>query len=288
VDFTVRRHRCAAIRVVRPLLNQACSQAHRTNLELVRWKQAVATPIEGVRRYGRFAVKGRANFGHCLICDHRTLFVETGPYLAHSYRCVRCHSIPRWRGIIYVLNDQFPNWRHLTIHECGASGSASRKLRREAAGYSGSRYLIPEVPPGTVVGNVTCQDIEDLTFPDESFDLVVTQDVLEHVLRPDRAFAEIARVLRPGGAHVFTVPVFQGRRTLVRVAPSESGVEYLLPPDYHGGPNDPERSLVIREWGDDFMDFVTEHCGLATEVHRLHDRRLGLDGKPLEVFITRK
>ena len=254
-------------------------------------KETVAAPLESIRRYGRFVLSGKANLGRCLVCDHLTLFVETGPRLTSDYRCVRCHSIPRWRGIVHVLNSKFPDWRNLAIHECGAGGAATRKFRRESTRYSSSCYLVPEVPRGDVVGNVSCQDIEDLTFADESFDLVITQDVLEHVLRPDRAVAEIARILRSGGAHVFTVPIYHGRRSLVRAIPSDSGIEYLLPPDFHGGPMNPERSLVIREWGDDFVDFVAEQSGLSTEVVLLHDRRLGLDsppGNPLQVFISRK
>ncbi len=164
-------------------------------------------------------------------------------------------------------------------------------MRESNGGYSGSRYLVPDVPRGDMVGKYSCQDIEDLTFLDESFDLLITQDVLEHVLRPDRAMGEIARVLRPGGAHVFTVPLYHGRQTLVRAIPSESGIEHLLPPDYHGGPEDPDRSLVIREWGDDFISFVSEHSGLSTEIVDLKDRKLGLDGTagyPLQVLISRK
>jgi hypothetical protein len=257
----------------------------------VTLKETVATPLESIRRYGRFVLSGKANLGRCLACDHPTLFVETGPWLAVHYRCVRCHSVPRWRAIIYVLDTKFPDWRNLAMHECGAGGPATRKFRRESTGFSSSCYLVPEVLRGDVVGNVSCQDIEDLTFADESFDLVITQDVLEHVLRPDRALAEIARVLRPGGSHVFTVPMYHGRRTLVRAVPSDSGIEHLLPPDYHGGPKNPGRSLVIREWGDDFVEFVTDQSGLSTEIVSLHDRRLGLDnppGHPLEVFISRK
>ena len=44
-----------------------------------------------------------------------------------------------------------------------------------------------------------------MTFQNESFDLFITQDVFEHVMEPNKAFKEIERVLKPGGAHVFTV-----------------------------------------------------------------------------------
>src|SRR6185437_1314910 len=181
----------------------------------------------------------------------------------------------------------------LEIHECGAGGLSSIKLRRESTGgYSESRYLVPYVSRGQTAGKfVSCQDIQDLTFANESFDLFITQDVLEHVLRPDRAMAEIARVLRPGGAHVYTVPIYHGRDTRVRAVPSDDGIEYLLPPDYHGGLENPEPSLVIREWGDDFVDFVSEHGGLSTEIVDLKDRKFGLDGSagyPLQVFVSRK
>jgi SAM-dependent methyltransferase len=258
----------------------------------VKLREGVAAAVAGTKRYGRFVLHGKANPGYCLTCDRRTLFVEAGPWLANDYRCVRCHSVPRWRGIIRVLDTAFPDWRTLDIHECGAGGLATRKFRREANGYSGSRYLVPDVARGAVVGNVSCQDIEDLTFADGSFDLIITQDVLEHVLRPDRAFAELARVLRPGGAHVFTIPLVHGGPTVVRAVASDTGIEHLLPPEYHGEPGNPERSLVIREWGDDdFADFVSEHGGLTTEIIELHDRRLGLDGSPghpLQVLVARK
>jgi SAM-dependent methyltransferase len=190
--------------------------------------------------------------------------------------------------MIEALNIHVPNWRNIAVHESSPSGPASRKLRTEAKSYSASQYLLPDLPRGAVVREVTCQDLEQLTFPDESFDLFITQDVLEHVLRPELALREIERVLRRGGAHVFTVPIFHGRRTLIRVLPSDSGIHHLLPPDYHGNPVDPNGSLVIREWGDDFIEFVRAESGLFTEMLPFDDRSRGLDGEFLEVFITRK
>jgi ubiquinone/menaquinone biosynthesis C-methylase UbiE len=50
---------------------------------------------------------------------------------------------------------------------------------------------------------VCADSIESLTAPDASFDAVVSSLVLCSVAAPDRALAEIHRVLRPGGRLVF-------------------------------------------------------------------------------------
>lgn len=47
---------------------------------------------------------------------------------------------------------------------------------------------------------------EEMTFPDDSFDLVFGSGIIHH-LDIDRAFGEIARVLRPGGRAVFVEPL---------------------------------------------------------------------------------
>ena len=47
---------------------------------------------------------------------------------------------------------------------------------------------------------------ESLPFADGSFDLVCCSWVLEHLVRPQRAFCEVARVLRPGGRFAFVTP----------------------------------------------------------------------------------
>lgn len=53
---------------------------------------------------------------------------------------------------------------------------------------------------------VTLGTAENIAYPDANFDVVLALDVLEHV--PDHAAAmrEIARVLKPGGIFVSTVP----------------------------------------------------------------------------------
>lgn len=43
-------------------------------------------------------------------------------------------------------------------------------------------------------------------FPDSSFDSALCNQVLEHVFNPDKFLAEIARILKPGGVLLLTVP----------------------------------------------------------------------------------
>jgi ubiquinone/menaquinone biosynthesis C-methylase UbiE len=47
-------------------------------------------------------------------------------------------------------------------------------------------------------------DGEALPFPPASFDVVVMTEVIEHLLRPERAVWEVSRVLKPGGVYVMT------------------------------------------------------------------------------------
>ena len=96
-----------------------------------------------------------------------------------------------------------------------------------------------------------------LTYADGSFDLVISQDVMEHVADPVTGFAETARVLRPGGAHLFTIPQDPALPTSVtRTRLVGGAIEHLLPPEYHGDPVRPEGALVFTDYGADLPDLI--------------------------------
>lgn len=55
-----------------------------------------------------------------------------------------------------------------------------------------------------------------LPFADGSFDLVLTSEVLEHILEPENMLLEICRVLKPGGRCIITTPNWQSFFGLAR------------------------------------------------------------------------
>lgn len=89
-------------------------------------------------------------------------------------------------------------------------------------------------------------NIEALDFPAARFDGIVSVETLEHVLHPERALAELARVLKPQGRLVLTYPTIN--RTLVkrwRLAP-------LIPISEH-----------LNEWNGRELLAAAQAAGLA-------------------------
>lgn len=96
--------------------------------------------------------------------------------------------------------------------------------------------------PGHLIVRYPQSDMTRLAFADGSFDLVVHSDTLEHVPDPVLGLSECRRVLKPGGACAFTVPI-----VVDRLSRSRRG----LPPSYHGSPDNPGDCLVHMEYGAD-------------------------------------
>jgi SAM-dependent methyltransferase len=72
-----------------------------------------------------------------------------------------------------------------------------------------------------------CNVDQGLPYPDASFDAVVAIEVMEHTRAPYRVLSEIARVLRPGGTLIFSVP--NVGHMLSRVTFAASGHYYMFP-----------------------------------------------------------
>jgi SAM-dependent methyltransferase len=99
-------------------------------------------------------------------------------------------------------------------------------------------------------------DICQSEFPDASFHLIVSNDVLEHVHDIDAALRETARILKAGGRLLATFPFLYDRTVGVRFASLVDGeVVHHFEPIYHGNPMDKEGgSLVFEIPGWDIID----------------------------------
>lgn len=230
------------------------------------------------------------NRGYCMCCDKKVKFYARNNWFRDSYICTICSSLPRERALMKTIEKYFPEWRSLKIHESSPSNrGASAKLKREARNYTPSQYF-PNQPFGSKVENFINQDLENQTFEDESFDIVVTQDVLEHVYDPKRAFSEIARTLKKGGAHIFTVPlVNKFRESEVWAVKGENGEPvFTNTPEWHGNPINKKGAPVTMHWGFDIVDFIGDSSNLKTIIEYFDDLSLGIRGEYIEVLVSLK
>jgi SAM-dependent methyltransferase len=89
------------------------------------------------------------------------------------------------------------------VLDAGAGNAPYRPL------FAHCEYLTQDwtasVHPGARVADVV-GDLHELPVSDGSFDFVLCTEVLEHVADPARVLAELARILKPGGGLLLTVP----------------------------------------------------------------------------------
>ena len=189
-----------------------------------------------------------------------------------------------------VVNDVVPDWRQRSIHESSPlNRGASIIFARDCIHYLATQFF-PGVEPGQIHDGVRCEDLEQQTFNDNRFDVVITQDVMEHVFHPDRAHREIVRTLRPGGVHIHTTPIYKDQvrtRVCARRRPDAS-IEHLEPPEYHGNPVDDAGSLVTIKYGYDVVDLLAEWAEVDVEIRRFRDLTHGIVADFSEVIICRK
>lgn len=208
----------------------------------------------------------------CTFCGAFGPMLETKPNRPFSHVCVACGTSVRHRSQAAALLSLYGKgrWRDFTsavkegafkdldIYEVAIKGPLKRHLQSSKR-YVNS-YFWEDVAPGAWKDDVQCQDLTRLTYEDARFDLVMSTEVMEHVHDPWKAFAEVARVLRPGGSYVFTIPVrlpLPAASTPRAVLHPNGQVEHLLPEAYHnsgiGG-----KSLVFTDFGSDIFDRVRE------------------------------
>jgi SAM-dependent methyltransferase len=228
--------------------------------------------------------------GYCPCCEKEVVFQSNNSWLRDHFICNNCASIPRERALMVTIEKYFSNWRNLDIHESSPAGrGASLRLKNNVKNYIASQYY-PNKPFGSIVNDCINQDLENQTFSDETFDIVISQDVMEHIYNPEKAFSEIARTLKKGGAHIFTVPIInKHKKTEVWAVKGEDGNPvFLKEPEWHGNPVDTQGSPVTMHWGFDIVDFIKKQSGLETTIEYIDNLDFGIRAEYIEVLVSKK
>jgi SAM-dependent methyltransferase len=92
---------------------------------------------------------------------------------------------------------------HGLVLDLGGVRDERHRTEYAPSSFTG-RWVVANLDPTTRPDAVA--DAHALPFRDCAFDTVVLAETIEHLAAPERAVAEVLRVLRPGGTVVATIP----------------------------------------------------------------------------------
>jgi len=194
----------------------------------------------------------RVSFSYCPVCRKKTGFVRLKKDEIYI-RCIHCRSSAVTSSIVQVL-EEIALREDISVYEMSARGPLFRFLKKYYRQVTGSEYFV-DVESGGFKDGVMCQDVQNLSFANESFDLCTSTDVFEHVPNDIEGFTQILRVLKPGGIFLFTVPLSLTEKTVERAKLLSNGeIKHLLQPEFHGDPiSESDQILAFRNYGVDII-----------------------------------
>lgn len=238
------------------------------------------------------------NYDKCSVCGFYGKFYKNNPSFREGYQCPECRSSLRYRGQASSILKIYGNSTHKTIadlsqdqefaklkiFEPGVIGPF-RKYFSSFDYYKNSFYW-EDIPLGKFKDGIQCQSLEDLTFDDNEIDLIISSDIMEHVRHPSVAFTDIYRVLKPGGYHIFTIPLHLPMRekSKARVDTSSDEDIYLDEPHYHGD-GVGGKSLVYTDFGAD-IEQQLKNIGYSVSLDTLDHEHTEV--KKIVTLVTQK
>ena len=241
--------------------------------------------------------------GYCLCCDLETRFLVDLKWGGHKDGA---HRRPNWRERMVCPSCQMNNRQRLiaTLLKQSLHGKAQQSIylmeqvtpifswaQHHCLGHTvtGSEYLGPGYTSGTVLKGIQHEDIENMSFASGSQDLIVSNDVFEHVPNYLKALAECSRVLQPGGTMLATIPFHSNNQSsVVRAQLSDGNIQHLLPPQYHGNPVSQEGTLVFTDFGWDLLNTSRNQGFQDVALHYYASMTFGHLGGGMGVFVFKK
>jgi 2-polyprenyl-3-methyl-5-hydroxy-6-metoxy-1,4-benzoquinol methylase len=162
-----------------------------------------ANPVVYAEYESRLTAHLRRFYGKCLGLDESRVRTSIARRLARERGAGLARILDDLVGLAGTrMLDVGSGWGELLL-ECIERGAVGFGVELDAEEVAISELLLKShgVEPLIVQGRG-----ESLPWPDESFDLVTCQQVLEHVDDIDRVVSDMIRVARPGGALFVSTP----------------------------------------------------------------------------------
>jgi len=220
--------------------------------------------------------------GYCSTCQAERKFDVDFEYAYE--RNNRGGLIPNWRESLVCENCKMNNRIRASVdllyNRLAVSGDDKIYATEQLTSFYswleyhypnavGSEYLGIDKSGGNYYSHLRHEDITQLSFDDNSLDVILSFDVIEHVPDIEKSLTEFIRCLKPGGIALITAPFVSNQyETIVRAKIGKDGkTEHLLEPEYHGNPTNPAMgSLCYYHFGWQLLDQLRSAGASATAV----------------------
>lgn len=160
---------------------------------------------------------------YCILCNHYVSeFLSGGAVMGgifershiigggwrKNWQCPECGCVDRVRWVYYVLcnhTDIFERPCNI-LHFAPEAAISQRILEAQPA----SAYFPVDIAPGNGICRV---DMTAIPFSDGTFDYVIANHVLEHIIEEEKALSELKRVIKLDGSIILSFPICADRNT---------------------------------------------------------------------------
>lgn len=242
--------------------------------------------------------------GYCRVCDRETdFFVDySSSYLSDEDG----RPLPNWRETVICkhcgLNSRLRASLDILLNRLGARTTHSiyimeqltplyTLLRKRFPYLVGSEFIGDNISPGFYANGIRHEDVTQLSFKDDSFDFILSFDVLEHVPDYHKALSECFRCLKVGGYMLLSVPfVANAQETLVRAhVGQDNSITHSCSPEYHGNPTKPDEGcLCFYHFGWDLLHTLKSSGFHESYCLAIYSHNFGYVGDDQLLFVARK
>jgi predicted SAM-dependent methyltransferase len=174
-----------------------------------------------IRKFFRLK-RNKGSNRYCVICESKLkeflpVYFDNpdinSPYITReNARCPVCGSIERYRLIyIYLKNKTniFDPPLKKVLH------TAPELLLTEKLSINKNiDYISSDINPRKT-GAMLRIDLTDIKISDNTFDVIISSHVLEHIVNDKKALSELFRVLKPGGWAMIIVPIIAEKTFMI-------------------------------------------------------------------------